>query len=284
MQIFKDRVAVVTGGASGLGRAMALRFAREGMKIVLADVEQGALSRTENEFKAAGYPVLAVRTDVSKGRDVDALADAAFKTFGAVHVLCNNAGVAPGGTVWEQSEKDWEWTLGVNVWGVIHGIRAFVPRMLRQNSEGHIVNTASVAGLLSLPGMAMYCVSKHSVVTLTECLHHDLIEAGANLRASVLCPAFVPTGISDSERNRPAALRDESTAKSSADLMREEQLRHAVKSGRVSAEQVADLVFQAISTNKFYVLPHQKIKPSVETRMQDILLERDPTNTLNKRA
>ena len=245
MKLFKDRVAVVTGGASGLGRAMALRFAREGMKIVLADIEKEALSKTEKEFKEAGYAVLAVRTDVSNGRDVDALADKAFKTFGGVHILCNNAGVAPGGTVWEQSEKDWEWTLGVNVWGVIHGIRAFVPRMIEQNAEGHVVNTASVAGLLSLPGMAMYCVSKHSVVTLTECLHHDLIGFGAKIRASVLCPAFVPTGISDSERNRPDALRAEK-AKSQTDLQREEQLRHAVKSGRISAEQVANLVFEAI--------------------------------------
>ena len=283
MKVFKDRVAVVTGGASGLGRAMALRFAREGMNIVLADIEKEALGKTEKEFKEAGYPVLAVRTDVSNGRDVDALADKAFKTFGGVHIVCNNAGVAPGGTVWEQSEKDWEWTLGVNVWGVIHGIRAFVPRMLEQNIEGHVVNTASVAGLLSPPGMAMYCVSKHSVVTLTECLHHDLIAFGAKIRASVLCPAFVPTGISDSERNRPATLREEK-AKSQTDLEREERLRHAVKSGRISAEQVADLVFQAIGADKFYILPHQKIKPAIETRMQDILLERDPTNTLKPPA
>ena len=281
MKIFKDRVAVVTGGASGLGRAMALRFAHEGMKIVLADIEKDALGKTEKEFREAGYPVLAVRTDVSSGRDVDALADKAFKAFGGVHVLCNNAGVAPGGTVWEQSEKDWEWTLGVNVWGVIHGIRAFVPRMLEQNIEGHVVNTASVAGLLSPPGMAMYCVSKHAVVTLTECLHHDLIAFGAKIRASVLCPAFVPTGISDSERNRPATLREEKV-KSQTDLEREERLRHAVKSGRVSAEQVADLVFESIRDDKFYILPHQKIKPAIEMRMQDILLERDPTNTLKR--
>lgn len=283
MKTFKDRVAVVTGGASGLGRAMAQRFAREGMKIVLADIEQSALDKTTKEFSDAGYPVLGVRTDVSSGRDVEALADRAFATFGGVHVLCNNAGVAPGGTIWEQSEKDWEWTLGVNVWGVIHGIRVFVPRMLAQKSEGHVVNTASVAGLLSPPGMAMYCVSKHSVVTMTECLHHDLIDAGAQIRASVLCPAFVPTGISDSERNRPAALREDK-ARSEIDQQREERLRHAVKSGRISADQVADLVFDSIANDRFYILPHQKIKPAIEMRMQDILLERDPTNTLNKRA
>ena len=282
MKEFKDRVAVVTGGASGLGRAMALRFAREGMKIVLADVQADALKKTETEFERAGIPTLALRTDVSKAKDVEALADKAFKTFGGVHILCNNAGVAPGGTVWEHTEKDWEWTLGVNVWGVIHGIRAFVPRMLEQNVDGHVVNTASVAGLLSLPGMSVYCVSKHSVVTLTECLHHDLAENGARVKASVLCPAYVPTGISDSERNRPASLL-EHRKKSAEDLKREEQLRHAVQSGRISADQVADLVFEAIKAESFYILPHQKIKPAIEIRMQDILQERNPTNTLNRR-
>jgi NAD(P)-dependent dehydrogenase (short-subunit alcohol dehydrogenase family) len=283
MKEFQDRVAVVTGGASGLGRAMALRFAREGMKIVLADVQADALKKTVAEFEQARIPVLGVRTDVSKGRHVEALADKAFKTFGDVHILCNNAGVAPGGRVWEQTAKDWEWTLGVNVWGVIHGIRAFVPRMLEQNVDCHVVNTASVAGMLSLPGMGVYCVSKHSVVTLTECLHHDLVEFGAKMKASVLCPAFVPTGISDSERNRPASLREEKK-KSAEDLKREEQLRHAVQSGRISAEQVADLVFEAIKAEKFYILPHQKIKPAIETRMQDILQEREPTNTLNRKT
>lgn len=282
MKQFKDRVAVVTGGASGLGRAMALRFAREGMKIVLADVQADALGRTESEFRTAGIQVLAVQTDVSKASDVDTLADKAFRAFGGVHVLCNNAGVAPGGTIWEQSEKDWEWTIGVNVWGVIHGIRAFVPRMIAQNVEGHVVNTASVAGLLSLPGMGMYCMSKHSVVTISECLHHDLTEAGAKVKASVLCPAYVPTAISESERNRPALLREEKK-KSAGDLQREEQLRHAVQSGRISAEQVADLVLESVRAEKFYILPHQKIKPAIETRLQDILLERLPTNTLDRR-
>ena len=282
MKDFQDRVAVVTGGASGLGRAMALRFAREGMKIVLADVQADALKKAEADFEQARIPVLAVRTDVSKGKDVAALADKAFKTFGGVHILCNNAGVAPGGTVWEHTEKDWEWTLGVNLWGVIHGIRAFVPRMLEQDVECHVVNTASVAGLLSLPGMSVYCVSKHSVVTLTECLHHDLVEFGAKLKASVLCPAYVPTGISDSQRNRPASLREDKK-QSPEDLKREERLRHAVRSGRISAEQVAEMVLAAIRTDKFYILPHQKIKSAIETRMQDILQEREPTNTLNRK-
>ncbi|HWA12172.1 MAG TPA: SDR family oxidoreductase [Burkholderiales bacterium] len=282
MKTFQDRVAVVTGGASGLGRAMAQRFARAGMKIVLADVQADALESTRAEFERAGTPVLAVRTDVSRAADVKALADKAYKAFGAVHVLCNNAGVAPGGTIWELSEKDWEWVLGVNVWGVIHGIREFVPRMIAQDSEGCIVNTASVAGLLSPPGMGSYCVSKHSVVTMTECLHQDLVAAGSKLRAAVLCPAYVPTGIADSERNRPALLREE-RKKSETDRQREERLRHAVQSGRISAEQVADIVYQAVENERFYILPHQKIKPAIETRMQDILLERTPTDTFTRR-
>ncbi len=282
MKTFKDRVAVVTGGASGLGRAMGMRFAREGMKVVLADVQADALARTHAEFEQAGFEAVAVRADVSNGDEVDALADKAWRTFGGVHIVCNNAGVAPGGRIWEQSEKDWEWVLGVNVWGVIHGIRAFVPRMLQQESEGHIVNTASVAGLLSPPGMGSYCVSKHAVVTMSECLHQDLVAARSKLGVSVLCPAYVPTGISDSERNRPALLRDD-RRKSQADLEHEERLRHAVQSGRISAEQVADIVLQAIVAQKFYILPHQKIKPAIETRMQDILLERTPTDTFSPR-
>lgn len=282
MKEFRDRVAVVTGGASGLGRAMALRFARAGMRVVLADVQADALRRTTAEFEQAGYPVLGVQTDVSKGTEVEALADKAFRAFGGVHVLCNNAGVAPGGTLWEQSEKDWEWVLGVNVWGVIHGVRVFVPRMIEQKTDCHVVNTASVAGLLSPPGMGSYCVSKHAVVTLSECLYQDLRAASARVGVSVLCPAYVPTAISDSERNRPALLRED-RKRSEADVARDAQLRHAVQSGRITAEQVADSVFGAIEAERFYILPHQKIKAAIEARMQDILLERAPTDTFTRR-
>ncbi len=282
MKTFSGRVAVITGGASGLGLAMARRFAREGMKLVLADVQADALGSAVRDFEAQQVPVIGVRTDVSKGEDVEALARKTLDAFGAVHIVCNNAGVAPGGTVWENTSADWEWIIGVNVMGVIHGVRVFTPIMLKQDTEGHIVNTASVAGLLSLPGMGIYCVSKHAVVTLSECLHHDLIGKGAKVRASVLCPAYVPTGISDSERNRPAHLKAE-RKRSADEIEREEQLRHAVKSGRISAEQVADAVFSAIQEERFYILTHKKIKASIETRMQDILLERLPTNTLNSR-
>ena len=281
MKQFKDRVAVVTGGASGSGRAMALRFAREGMSIVLADIEPAALDRTKAEFEALGAKVLAVQTDVSRAQDVEALAEQTLQHFGAVHVVCNTAGVAPGGVVWEHTVKDWEWALGVNVWGVIHGVRVFTPILLRQRTEGHIVNTASVAGLLSLPGMGLYCVTKHAVVTLTESLHHDLAQHSDQVRCSLLCPAYVPTRISDSERNRPKEL-DDARPKSDEDLAREAALRHAVQSGRISAEQVADAVYEAVRDERFYILPHRKIKGAIETRLQDILLERVPTNTLTR--
>jgi NAD(P)-dependent dehydrogenase (short-subunit alcohol dehydrogenase family) len=279
MKDFQGKVAVVTGGASGLGRAMAQRFAREGMQIVLADVQQDVLDRTVAEFTRAGHAAIGVRCDVSKAAEVDALRDATLDRFGKAHVVCNNAGVAPGGLAWESTIADWEWCLGVNVRGVIHGLRSFVPVMLAQGEEGHIVNTASVAGLISPPGMAVYCVSKHSVVTLTECLHHDLASKSDKVKASVLCPAYVPTAISDSERNRPADLRNPERPKTAEDLARDELLRKAVSSGRITAEQVGDLVFEAIRDERFYILPHKKIKGAIETRMQDILLERSPTDT-----
>ncbi|HTT38093.1 MAG TPA: SDR family oxidoreductase [Burkholderiales bacterium] len=279
MQEFKDKVAVITGGASGLGLAMAKRFAREGMKLVLADIEEDALRRVDQEFRKSGVPVLSIRTDVSRGHDIERLAEKTLATFGAVHVVCNNAGVAPGGPVWESTPADWEWVLGVNVWGVIHGVRVFVPIMLRQDVPCHVVNTASVAGLLSVPGMGIYCVSKHAVVTLTECLYHDLAQRASKIGVSVLCPAYVPTGISDSERNRPAALRNSSRPRTPEDLAREEQMRHAVASGKVSPDMVAESVFEAIRQEQFYILTHPRIKGAIETRMQDILNQRNPTDT-----
>ena len=283
MKRFEGRTAVITGGASGLGLAMARRFAREGVQLVLADVQADALERTAAEFVAAGTQVLAVRCDVSRAEEVERLRDEAVARFGAVHILCNNAGVAPGGLAWESTVADWQWCLGVNVYGVIHGLRSFVPLMLSQDDEAHIVNTASVAGLLSPPGMGIYCVSKHAVVTLTECLHHDLASRSDKVRTSVLCPAYVPTGIHDSERNRPEELRNAAQDKSEEELAREAALRHAVQSGRISAEQVADTVFDAVRDERFYILTHQKIKGAIETRMMDMLLERPPTDTSRPR-
>lgn len=279
MKDFKGKVAVITGGASGLGRAMADRFAREGMRIVLADVEPNALARAEAAMKAAGAEVIGVRTDVSKAADVEALAQKSLAAFGAVHLLANNAGVAEGGKVWDNTVADWEWVLGVNVWGVIHGVRVFAPIMLKQESEGHIVNTASVAGLISPPGMGIYCVSKHAVVTLSECLHHDLAQQSAKLKCSVLCPAYVPTGIADSGRNRPADLKD-TRQKSAADLALDANMKKAVQSGKLSAADVAQKVYEAVRDERFYILTHPRIKPSIQWRMEDILQDRNPTNPM----
>ena len=279
MKDFQSKVAVITGGASGLGRAMADRFAREGMHIVLADVEPDALARAEAEMKAAGAKVIGVRTDVSKAAEVEALAQKTLAAFGGVHLLANNAGVAEGGKVWDNTVADWEWVLGVNMWGVIHGVRVFTPIMLKQGSEGHIVNTASVAGLISPPGMGIYCVSKHAVVTLTECLHHDLAQQTDKVKCSVLCPAYVPTGIADSGRNRPAEL-SETRHKTAADLALDASLKKAVQSGKLSAADVAQKVFEAVREGRFYILTHPKIKPSIQWRMEDILQERNPTNPM----
>ena len=279
MKDFQGKVAVITGGASGLGRAMAERFAREGMSIVLADVEPNALARAEAEMKVAGAKVIGVRTDVSKAADVEALAKKTLAAFGGVHLLANNAGVAEGGSVWDNTVADWEWVLGVNMWGVIHGVRVFTPIMLAQGSEGHIINTASVAGLISPPGMGIYCVSKHAVVTLSECLHHDLAQKTDKLKCSVLCPAYVPTGIADSGRNRPADLK-ETRQKSATDLALDASLKKAVQSGKQSAADVAQKVFEAVRDERFYILTHPRIKASIQWRMEDILQDRNPTNPM----
>jgi NAD(P)-dependent dehydrogenase (short-subunit alcohol dehydrogenase family) len=279
MKDFQGKVAVITGGASGLGRAMAERFARAGMSIVLADVEPNALARAEAEMKAAGAKVIGVRTDVSKAAEVEALAQQTLAAFGGVHLVANNAGVAEGGNVWDNTVADWEWVLGVNLWGVIHGVRVFTPIMLAQGSEGHIINTASVAGLLSPPGMGIYSVSKHAVVALSECLHQDLAQKTDKIKCSVLCPAYVPTGISDSGRNRPAAL-SATRHKSAADLALDASLKKAVQSGKLTAADVAQKVYEAVCDERFYILTHPKIKPSIQWRMEDILQERNPTNPM----
>ncbi len=279
MKQFQGKVAVITGAASGLGRAMADRFAREGMRIVLADIEPNALAKAEAEMKAAGAIVIGVRTDVSKAAEVEALAQKTLEAFGAVHLLANNAGVAEGGNVWDHTVADWEWVLGVNVWGVIHGVRVFTPIMLAQQCEGHIINTASVAGLISPPGMGIYSVSKHAVVALTECLHHDLVQKTDKLKCSLLCPAYVPTGIAESGRNRPAALK-QTREKTAAELAFDADLKKAVQSGKLSAADVAQQVFEAVREERFYILTHPRINAAIQWRMQDILACRNPTNPM----
>ncbi len=278
MKEFRDKVAVVTGAASGIGRGLAERFAAEGMKVVLADIEEEALAATEREMRAKGATVLAVRTDVAKAADVEALADRTIAAFGAVHVVCNNAGVAAGGPSWELTPADWQWVLGVNLWGVIHGIRVFVPIMLAQDSEGHVVNTASHAGLTSTPGLATYTTSKHAVVALSEVLYHELALRGAKVKVSVLCPMWVSTQIADSERNRPPELSNEPAQEILTPEMEalRETLRQRVASG-ISTEEVADHVLNAIRDERFYVITHALTNRLVRLRMEDILEGRNPT-------
>jgi len=273
MKELKGKVAAVTGAASGLGRAMALAFAGEGMDVALADVED--LSSVEREVRAKGVRAFSARVDVSKAADVEAFARGTLTELKAIHVVCNNAGVSPLGAAWESSLADWQWILGVNLWGVIHGVRAFTPRLLAQD-EGHVVNTASVAGLISPPGMGAYNVTKHAVVALSETLHHDLRERGSKVGVSVLCPAYVPTGIAESERNRPAELKNPIEQPSA----RHEMLKKAVASGKLSAGDVARAVVAAVREERFYVLTHPRIKGAIQARMEDILGERAPRDPL----
>jgi NAD(P)-dependent dehydrogenase (short-subunit alcohol dehydrogenase family) len=275
MRDLKGKVAVVTGAASGIGRGLAERFGREGMRVVLADIEETPLAAARAAVESLGAEAIAVTTDVSNRWQVEALARRAVEAYGAVHVLCNNAGVGAGGMAWELSAADWEWVLGVNMWGVIHGIRAFVPQMVAQG-QGHVVNTASIAGLVAAPGLAAYCATKHAVVAISECLHHDLMMRAGQVRVSVLCPAWVKTRIADAERNRPASLaRPESQLPSPQDQMMEDMLRAAVAGGIEPAE-VAEHVVQAIVHDRFWVLTHPQSKAAVERRMQGILDDRDP--------
>jgi len=278
MQRFQDRVAVVTGGASGIGRASAERFAKAGMKIVLADVEEGALTKTAREMEQAGATVLAVPTDVSRAADVEALARRALDRFGAVHVVFNNAGVYVAGATWEHSLADWEWVLGVNLWGVIHGVRTFVPILLEQKDEGHVINTASMAGLTSNPFMSIYNVTKHSVVTLSETLHQELGALGAKVKVSVLCPGFIRTRIADAGRNRPTSLLADPPNPTGGEAAAafDQALRASVESGFAPA-QVAERVFEAVRDERFYVLvAHVEIKASLYKRLDEIRAEENP--------
>jgi NAD(P)-dependent dehydrogenase (short-subunit alcohol dehydrogenase family) len=287
MHDFQGKVAVVTGAASGIGRALAAKSAHEGMTVVLADVEERALEQTTEELQASGAQVLAVRTDVSQADAVEALAQKTYDTYGTVHLLFNNAGVILADTtIWKSSLADWQWVLGVNLWGVIHGIHAFVPRMLAQDSEGHIVNTSSGHGLISSAGAGIYRVSKHGVVSLSETLALELAARGAKLKASVLCPGFVNTAIMDAERNRPQTLanapEEQQVSPEAAALAeaRAQASRQLIQAG-LAPSQVADLVFDAIRREQFYILTQPELnRLAVQLRMDDILQERMPTDAL----
>jgi NAD(P)-dependent dehydrogenase (short-subunit alcohol dehydrogenase family) len=281
MRQFQGRTAVITGGGSGFGREFALLAARAGMQVVLADVQQDALEATRAELEALGAPVLACRTDVANGAAMQALADATLQRFGVPALVFNNAGVGgTGGLLWENSQRDWEWVLGVNLWGVIHGVRIFTPLMLEAarndaGFEGHIVNTASMAGLLTPPNMGVYNATKHAVVALTETLYQDLRLVTTQVSCSVLCPYFVPTGIFKSERNRPAELGGDGSLTASQRIARE-MGQKAVSAGKVSAAQVAQMTFEAIAAGQFYVFSHPNALGNVETRMRAIVENHNP--------
>ena len=276
MQNLQGKTAVITGAAEGIGQAIASRAAAEGMNLVLADINADKLQATVAEFEARGVPVIGHRLDVSDAAQVDALADAAFARFGNVHLLVNNAGVAISRPVWETTPEDWQWVMGVNLYGVTHGLRSFIPRMLANDEEGFIINTASVAGLFSQPGSAAYNASKHAVVAISEGLHFDLQLRQSKLHVAVLCPAWVKTGIANAERNRTVG---EAIDWSKADRVNQytaKFMQQSVENG-IPVEKVADDVFKAIAADRFYILTHQKIKPLIHTRMEDILQERQPT-------
>ena len=280
---FKNKTAVLTGAGSGFGLECARMGARLGMNLVLADVQQDALDKAVAEMQAAGAQVLAMKVDVSKADQVEALGAATLARFGAPHFVFNNAGVGAGGLIWENTLKDWEWVLGVNLMGVAHGVRVFTPMMLDAAAkdpayQGHIVNTASMAGLLNAPNMGIYNVSKHAVVSLSETLYQDLALVTDQISASVLCPFFVPTGISQSHRNRPDEFKTADTKPTRSQLIGQAMSDKAVGSGKVTATEVAQMVFDAIAANRFYIYSHPKALASVQVRMEDVMLGRNPTD------
>ena len=281
MKTFAGRTAVITGAGSGFGLEVSRIAATRKMNVVMADVQQDALDRAAAEIRALGAAVLAQRVDVAHAAEVEALGEATRERFGAPHFVFNNAGVGAGGLIWENSAADWAWVLGVNVMGVAHGIRVFTPMMLEAaemdpSYEGHIVNTASMAGLLNPPNMGVYNASKHAVVAMSETLYQDLQLVTEQIGASVLCPFFVPTGITESQRNRPEALAADKPTRSQ--LIGKAMNDRAVGSGKVSAADVARFVFDAVAEKRFYIYSHPKSLASVQTRLEDIMQARNPTD------
>ncbi len=281
MKRFAHGTAVITGAASGFGLEASRLAAGRGMNVVMADVQADALERAAREIEGLGASVLPYRLDVSKAAEVEALGAATMERFGAPSIVFNNAGVGAGGLIWENSVADWDWVIGVNLMGVAHGIRVFTPMMLEAAAkdsayEGHIVNTASMAGLINAPNMGVYSVSKHAVVAMSETLYQDLRLVTDQIGASVLCPFFVPTGITESQRNRPQALAAGSPTRSQ--LIGKAMNDRAVGRGKVSAADVAGFVFDAIEAGRFYIYSHPKSLSSVQTRLEDIVQARNPTD------
>ena len=278
MKNLQGKVAVITGAAEGIGKGIATRAASEGMKLVLADINAAKLELTVAEFKANGAEVIGVPTDVAREEQINALAEQAFAKFGNVHLLVNNAGVAVAKPAWEATQQDWDWVMGVNFYGVTHALRAFVPTMLKHGEEGHIVNTASMAGLTSQPSLATYNASKHAVVTVSEGLQHDLTLRQSRIKVSVLCPGWVKTGVAHSERNRAVAGTDGEAASAvdAVTLKVATSIMQAVQNG-IPVAQVADEVFDAIAAERFYILTHPEMKQAIQIRMEDILQQRAPT-------
>lgn len=279
--------AVITGAASGFGLAASRIAARRGMNVVMADVQQEALDAGAAEVRAAGVEVLAFRLDVSQAAEVEALAAAALARFGTPSFVFNNAGVGAGGLIWEHTVKDWEWVLGVNLMGVAHGVRVFTPLMLAAAEadpwwQGHIVNTASMAGLVNMPNMGVYNVSKHAVVALSETLYQDLALVSTQVHAHVLCPFFVPTGIHRSDRNRPDAYQ-QAQPPTRSQLVAQAMNDQAVSKGKVTADEVAQRVFDAMDARRFYVYSHPKSLASVQLRLDDVVAGRNPTDPFASR-
>ena len=280
-------VAVITGAASGFGLEASRVAAARGMKIVMADVQAGALESAAEQVRGLGAEVLAFTLDVSRAAEVEALGQATLQHFGTPTFVFNNAGVGAGGLIWEHTAKDWDWVIGVNLMGVAHGVRVFTPLMLAAAAadpawHGHIVNTASMAGLLNAPNMGVYNVSKHAVVAMSETLHQDLALVTDQVHAHVLCPFFVPTGIHLSERNRPVELR-QAAAPTRSQLIAQAMSEQAVTKGKVSAAQVAQWVFDAMDEQRFYIYSHPKSLASVQTRLEDIMTPRNPTDPFAER-
>lgn len=275
MKEFAGKVAVITGAASGIGRAVAEKCVYLGIKVVLADIDQAALTNAETELKAIGGEVLSVTTDVSKRNDVESLARQAFAAFGGVHLLFNNAGVAAGGAPWEATWKDWEWVIGVNLWGVIHGVKVFTPLLLAQNTECHIVNTASTAGLTVGSFSAPYAVTKHAVVALSESLYLTLQKQNSLVKASVLCPGLVRTSIGKCDSHRPAELRDEPVLLS-PEMQAGRAAFEALMAASTPPAEVAEAVFDAIRKEQFYILTHPEWLDVIRLRTSKLLAMENP--------